>query len=745
MSKRIKILVVADMVTRTGFSRVMEGIFLNLPKDDYEIVGLGINSFGDPHNLPFKVYPALTPATVQIGDVYGINRIPDIVNREHPDIIFLLNDIWVLSNYFKVFKEMFTKGRPKIVCYFPVDARDHAKHWYDNVDVVDRLVTYTQFAKNVATAACPDREFEVIPHGIDSKTFYKITDIPKSTIKATLFPGKPQFYEDSFIILNANRNQPRKKLWVTMEAFKLFSENKPENVRLYMHAGIRDADIDMAEFAIRLGIDSRLHVTSLVDGPQQVSEEKLNRIYNSCEIGVNSCYTPDTGVLTKSGYKNIGSVEKGETVYSHTGKESKVSDVFSYDYSGKILKVTPFGAYPISLTPNHKLFADIRQYTHVFKWHKTEIRDNPQPRFIRADELLEGSVLTFPVIKKEDSIIGKEKAFIYGAYLAEGCKTKGGVVFSLNSQEPDDFLRESIITYMKNVYDLDAHKKEYTQNRQTLSFYSSILEKEFELLFGKGAHNKRIPEELLSLVREDKVSLLKGYFLGDGHISQKSKTLSFTTVSESLAKSVWFLLTTLGNIAPALQHKTRGEWVITVNGESARELANVFGLELRIGAKQQRDKMWADSNYVYYPISKIETTDYSGKIHDLEVEGEHSYLTYVSGHNSMGEGWGLCGWEHGATGAPQIVPENSANTELYSDCGLLVPTIMDEIFKDIMTRGSLIRPEDMAKEMERLYTDKSLYNDLSTKILEKTHRLEYQWPIVALLWDKIFKEEYGKI
>jgi glycosyltransferase involved in cell wall biosynthesis len=284
---KIKILALGDHVIHTGFSNVLEGILTNLPRSEYEISVLAVNYYGDPHNLPYKVYPALTPKGAQQGDIYGFGRLSEVISKERPDIIFILNDAWVINDYLGVLKDLFEKGRPKIVAYFPVDARDHSPKWYENFKLVDTAVTYTQFGRTVAEKACPDKEFLVLPHGYNNKVFFKI-DAPKEAIKKTVYDVKPEFYEDSFIVLNANRNQPRKKLWITMEAFKLFAEGKPRNVRLFMHCGVRDGDIDVAELAVRLGIDDRLHLSSWVTGPQQISTAKLNLLYNACDVGVNT-------------------------------------------------------------------------------------------------------------------------------------------------------------------------------------------------------------------------------------------------------------------------------------------------------------------------------------------------------------------------------------------------------------------------------------------------------------------------
>jgi glycosyltransferase involved in cell wall biosynthesis len=125
----------------------------------------------------------------------------------------------------------------------------------------------------------------VIPHGVDSDVFYKLEGT-RAEFRRNLF-GPDNNLEDKFIILSASRNQPRKRLDITMRGFKIFAKDKPD-VRLYMHCGVVDASIHVAKEAVRLGIDEKLIISNLNYGPQQVPLERLNMIYNACDVGINT-------------------------------------------------------------------------------------------------------------------------------------------------------------------------------------------------------------------------------------------------------------------------------------------------------------------------------------------------------------------------------------------------------------------------------------------------------------------------
>jgi len=285
--EKIKGLWIGDAVTPTGFSRVNHSIIGNLPKDKYEIEMLGINYYGDPHQYSdLKIYPAASK-----GHIYGFNRVVEFGKNKY-DFIFLLNDAWILAEYIKALKETFKENLPPIITYMPVDSTRFDPLWFKEFDVVKKLCVYTQYGYEVAKQAAPHLNPTIVPHGTDTETFYKI-DKPKVDLKDNVFPHDEEF-RDSFVFLNANRNQPRKRIDISFEGFAIFSKGKPNNVKYYHHAGIEDVGWDIIRLARTLtqkyghNVEERLIITSMARGVQQVTDKKLNEIYNACEVGINA-------------------------------------------------------------------------------------------------------------------------------------------------------------------------------------------------------------------------------------------------------------------------------------------------------------------------------------------------------------------------------------------------------------------------------------------------------------------------
>ena len=285
MAKKIKGLWIGDAVVSTGFARVNHSVIESLPKYKYDIHHLGINYFGDPHPFKHKIYPA---AIGTQGDLYGLNRVVDLIRHVSPDFIFILNDPWMIDVYLEKIKEAKLGGIP-IVAYFPVDAEEHSAAYYRHFDIVDAVCIYTKFGMRVLLQAgapyvTPDK-MHVIPHGIDTRLFFPID---KEQARSSVYPqNRLEEFMNSFIILNANRNQPRKRIDITMWAFREFQKNKAD-VKLYLHMGITDMVINIIEKSAQYGFDNKLVVSAMTPYIPGVPDTRMNEIYNATDVGINT-------------------------------------------------------------------------------------------------------------------------------------------------------------------------------------------------------------------------------------------------------------------------------------------------------------------------------------------------------------------------------------------------------------------------------------------------------------------------
>lgn len=300
------LLAVGDAVVATGFARVLGSILQHLVHE-YHIQQLGVNYRGDPHDKDWKIYPAQLG-----GEPQGVNRLNPLVKSIHPQIVFMVNDLWVLADYVDQLREF---GRDiKIVTYCPIDAGPVDTDVLEHLEGIDQFVVYTQFAKTEVEKALalirekkPDFSFpriEIIPHGVDSVTFYcyspdsigRLNSPGRIEAIKSLYGG--DISSDSFIVLNANRNQPRKRIDITIQGFALFARNKPANVKLHLHMGVEDAGWNVIKLAKRYGIEERLILTTNGNNLPSLPDHQLNNIYNAAVVGINTSAGEGWGLVS---------------------------------------------------------------------------------------------------------------------------------------------------------------------------------------------------------------------------------------------------------------------------------------------------------------------------------------------------------------------------------------------------------------------------------------------------------------
>ncbi len=302
---RKRLLIIGDGAAPTGFARVVRNIFAPMV-ESFELHQLAVNYYGDPHDWPWKLYPA-----GQKGNAFGADRLEERLETLRPDLVFVIADLWTFPLYLPTLRRH--RSRLKIVYYCPVEAGPLVPDLLPPLREVDHLVFYTRTAERLVQDACAAAEeqlpglqlppTQVIPHGIDMETFHPLKETNgnlgevRRAVRRQLFPGDEEL-EDAFIVLNANRNQPRKRIDLTLEAFALFAQGKPSNVRLYLHMGLEDHGWGVPTLARRFGVYDRLIVTQATPAPPAVSERYLNQIYNACDVGINTSLAEGWGLVS---------------------------------------------------------------------------------------------------------------------------------------------------------------------------------------------------------------------------------------------------------------------------------------------------------------------------------------------------------------------------------------------------------------------------------------------------------------
>ena len=305
MNQRKKVVAVGLYVPGTGFTRVLTSLFSRL-KHKYKTHWLGIGYKGAVQKINgYTLYPT----NLEGGDIYAAYQMKALIQKLDAEIVFLLNDFWMLKNYKNCLDEL--KSQVTTFAYIPLDGKIDEPAAVRECVYLDHLICYNRFSISEVTKAFdsiakedPQMKFPVcheIPHGIDLSNFFPLKEralpenfLNRKKIKDEIFPAIDN--EDSFVILNANRISERKALHLSLEAFSNFSKEK-SNAYLCLHLpNSNEHQLKLLGDQIReYRIEKQVIINPLGSG--YCSNETLNELYNACDVGLNTSLGEGWGMI----------------------------------------------------------------------------------------------------------------------------------------------------------------------------------------------------------------------------------------------------------------------------------------------------------------------------------------------------------------------------------------------------------------------------------------------------------------
>ncbi|MBM3257914.1 MAG: hypothetical protein FJZ05_01730, partial [Candidatus Nealsonbacteria bacterium] len=282
--------------------------------------------------------------------------------------------------------------------------------------------------------------------------------------------------------------------------------------------------------------------------------------------------------------------------------------------------------------------------------------------------------------KLKNSIkIDKEFCRLMGYYLSEGyTDNRDSVSFCFHCNE-NQYIKD-VKLLMKNVFRLSSPRvviRRRNVNSVEIIYFSKILAKAFSQIFYNNsdvrrAHTKCLPQWTLNLPLVKQVEIFKGWWRGDSGI----------TASRELMNQMKIILLRLG-IIPSIYEQTKEFFnkkythlykkenriikarhsVFTFNQLSFFE--DLFGLLKdpefkKFDYKLKRRHGWIDKKNIYLPIKNIEVKKYKGKVYNLGVEEDNSYLSeFAAVHNCMTPWFAIFGSKSGFDSIEECFEEYS--------------------------------------------------------------------------------------
>jgi len=368
---------------------------------------------------------------------------------------------------------------------------------------------------------------------------------------------------------------------------------------------------------------------------REISKELLlleKHLQQGCKIdnkACDCCIVPGTKV-----YGNPTPVPietPPEHVITHRGVVQPVSETFKREYHGELNELSVgYTSFPLLLTPEHPvLIAQNVRGSQRDIWRKKGISEDSL-QWIPAEELTERDFMVFPRFRevKDREDISLQMAELLGWYVAEGSITGNRVTFSLSKDEIKNIAR--VKELIKNEFGVEPKSYEkptvihicYTQKGKTDIFRE----------FGRGARQKRLPIWLLHLPIVKQKAFIMAAIAGDG--SRQKYQIVYTTTSEILSYQIRLLLYRMG-ILHSLSVRAIGEsfingrkispngprYDISIAGDAARSL------DLSCGQRTSGNHGWISDNYAFLPIKCNRRIAYRGKVYNIAVDSDESYVT----------------------------------------------------------------------------------------------------------------------
>ena len=302
-----------------GYSRVMYYIAKYLGNyDDIELTIYGFQNFNicdsqkfirNEINEKVIIYDAYANEDPKRNG-FGEKEIGNYLKQHPQDIIIIFNDSIITSALTATIITECGDQRKnfKLISYMDQVYTYQRKNYIEILNTYyDAIIAFTPYWKEIAYKLGIKKSMEifVFPHGFDHNLYYPIDQ------KVARYYNN--YNEDDFMVLNLNRNQPRKRWDTTIMAWAEFVErhylvnvaktiskndckiNKYTSrpIKLVIGTSIDShwdlMDVFENEIKFRkVPFDYAKNTIISVNNPQQLSDRDINILYNACDVGLNT-------------------------------------------------------------------------------------------------------------------------------------------------------------------------------------------------------------------------------------------------------------------------------------------------------------------------------------------------------------------------------------------------------------------------------------------------------------------------
>jgi DNA-cytosine methyltransferase len=342
------------------------------------------------------------------------------------------------------------------------------------------------------------------------------------------------------------------------------------------------------------------------------------------------CFTKDSLVLTKNGYKKIIDVEVGDYVLTHDNTYQRVINKFDNGIH-PIYSIRGMAIDEIRTTKNHKFYVrEMKREGHFSKrifglpqWKQVcdiskkdymgiAINQNSTiPKWDGVEYVWSDGRKSRHKNKISKMLECKDFWWVVGRYIGDGwIRNQGGIIICCGKHEKQEL--ESKIGGLFNY--------SCVEDKSVYKFHISDKEVEkFVTPFGRGAKNKRLTNTIIDLPCELLEGFIEGYLSADGCFT--NGVYKATSVSRELIYGVAQCVAKVYK-TPYRIYRTKRHNTSKIQGREIKQ-NDTFELVFKKEKKIQ-DKAFYEDGFIWYPINSI-SQDGEEEVYDIEVENNHSF------------------------------------------------------------------------------------------------------------------------
>lgn len=289
----------------TGYSKVSDGILQQLSKKPW----LDLTHFGFQKHpqapQQYRPYPSgidvIDAAALEnpLQQGFGYQGLVDTIRKKNPHVVMIYNDMAVVTRFLEEIRKSGVTRDFKVWIYCDQVYDCQLQGMIDllNRDA-DRVFAFTSYWKKQLKDQGITRPLSILGHGFDPKTYFTVPrDLARKSLKLP---------DDAFVIMNLNRNQPRKRQDIMIMAFVELAVKYPTKPIIMLcicdkgeKGGwwlfeifvreLKKRGVPIEQFGNRLMISSQDMV---------FKDEDINVLYNIADVGISTAEGEGWGLCT---------------------------------------------------------------------------------------------------------------------------------------------------------------------------------------------------------------------------------------------------------------------------------------------------------------------------------------------------------------------------------------------------------------------------------------------------------------